>query len=83
MAIHFLLENLKAWSKLWPKIAILEDENILLSKELESMEFYQVLKELNKSNIIYFSDLNSIQLPPDLSNEIKRLNLINAYFSQY
>jgi len=83
MAIHFLLENLKAWSKLWPKIAILEDENILLSKELESMEFYQVLKELNKSNIIYFSDLNSIQLPPNLSNEIKRLNLINAYFSQY
>lgn len=83
MAIHFLLENLKSWSKLWPKTAILEDENILLSKELESMEFYQVLKDLNKSNVIYFSDLNSIQLPPNLSNEIKRLNLINAYFSQY
>lgn len=82
MAIHFLLENLKSWSKLWPKIAILEDENILLSKELESMEFYQVLKDLNKSNVIYFSDLNSIQLLPNLSHEIKRLNLISAYFSQ-
>lgn len=82
MAIHFLLENLKSWSKLWPKIPILENENILLSKELESMEFYQVLKDLNKSNVIYFSDLNSIQLLPNLSHEIKRLNLISAYFSQ-
>jgi len=34
ISINLLLENLKGWSKLWPKIPISEDEKIVLSKEL-------------------------------------------------
>ena len=82
ISINLLLENLKVWSKLWPKITISEDEKILLSKELESMEFYQVLKELKQVNVLNFKDLDFTQLPEDLNHEIKRLNLISEYFSQ-
>ncbi len=82
-ALDTLLLNLKNWSKLWPTISILEDEKILLSKELESMEFFQVLKELKQANVLNFKDLNFTQIPLNLRHEIKRLNLINAYFSQY
>jgi hypothetical protein len=81
-AIDSLLLNLKNWSNLWPKLEISNDEKILLSKELESMEFYQVLKELKQANVLNFKDLDFNQLPTDLKNEIKRLNLISAYFSQ-
>ena len=82
ISINLLLENLKVWSKLWPKIPILEDEKILLSKELESMEFYQVLKELKQVNVLNFNDLDFTQLPENLNHEIKRLNLISECFSQ-
>jgi hypothetical protein len=82
ISINLLLENLKGWSKLWPKIPILEDEKILLSKELESMEFYQVLKELKQVNVLNFKDLDFDQLPENLNHEIKRLNIISEYFSQ-
>ncbi len=81
-ALDALLLNLKNWSKLWPIITILKDEKILLSKELESMEFFQVLKELKQANVLNFKDLDFNQLPTDLKDEIKRLNLISAYFSQ-
>ena len=81
-ALDTLLLNLKKWSKLWPLITILEDEKILLSKELESMEFYQVLKELKQANVLNFKDLDFTQLPVNLIHEIKRMNLINTYFSQ-
>jgi hypothetical protein len=81
-AIDSLLLNLKNWSNLWPKLEISNDEKILLSKELESMDFYQVLKELRQANFLNFKDLDFNQLPTDLKNEIKRLNLISAYFSQ-
>lgn len=81
-ALDALLLNLKNWSKLWPKLEISSDEKILLSKELESMEFYQVLKELKQANVLNFKDLDFIQLPMNLIHEIKRLNLINTYFSQ-
>ena len=81
-ALDTLLLNLKNWSKLWPSLTILEDEKILLSKELESMEFYQVLKELKQANVLNFKDLDYGRLPLNFSHEIKRLNLINAYFSQ-
>ena len=80
-ALDALLLNLKNWSKLWPTITIFEDEKILLSKELESMEFFQVLKELKQANVLNFKDLDFTQLPMNL-DEIKRLNLINSYFSQ-
>lgn len=82
ISINLLLENLKVWSKLWPKITILEDEKIVLSKELESMEFYQVLKELKQINVLNFKDLDFTQLPENLNHEIKRLNIISEYFSQ-
>jgi hypothetical protein len=82
ISINLLLENLKVWSKLWPKTPILEDEKIVLSKELESMEFYQVLKELKQVNVLNFKDLYFAQLPESLNHEIKRLNLISKYFSQ-
>ena len=82
ISINLLLENLKVWSKLWPKIPILEDEKILLSKELESMKFYQVLKELKQVNVFNFKDLDFDLLPENLNHEIKRLNLISEYFSQ-
>lgn len=81
-AIDALLFNLKNWSKLWPNLEIISDEKILLSKELESMEFYQVLKEMSLINILNFNDLTSTNIPDKLNTEIKRLNLINSYFSQ-
>jgi hypothetical protein len=81
-AIDALLLNLKYWSKLWPKLEISSDEKILLSKELESMEFYQVLKEMSLVNVLNFNDLLLTNIPEKLNIEIKRLNLINSYFSQ-
>jgi hypothetical protein len=81
-AIDALLFNLKNWSKLWPNLEIISDEKILLSKELESMEFYQVLKEMSLINVLNFNDLTSTNIPDKLNTEIKRLNLINSYFSQ-
>ena len=82
VSINLMLENLKKWSKLWPIITILENEKILLSKELESIEFYQVLKELKHANVLNFKDLYFKKLPNNLNHEIKRLNLISNYFSQ-
>ncbi len=81
-AIDALLFNLKNWSKLWPNLEIISDEKILLSKELESMEFYQVLKEMSLINVLNFNDLTLTNIPDKLNTEIKRLNLINSYFSQ-
>lgn len=81
-AIDALLLNLRYWSKLWPKLEISSDEKILLSKELESMEFYQVLKEMSLVNVLNFNDLLLTNIPDKLNIEIKRLNLINSYFSQ-
>ena len=81
VSINLLLEYVKDWSNLWPKLTFLSDDKILLSKELEAMEFYQVLKELKQANVLYFKDLNSVQLPESLNHEIQRLNLISSYFS--
>ena len=81
-ALDALLLNLKNWSKLWPKLEIKSDEIILLSKELESMEFYQVLKEMSLVNVLNFNDLILTTVPDKLNTEIKRLNLISVCFSQ-
>ncbi len=81
-AIDSLLLNLKNWSLLWPKLELSLDEKILLSKELDSMSFYQVLKELKSINILSFNSLKKEILPSNLIYEIKRLNLISNYFSQ-
>ncbi len=82
VSINLLIENLKVWSNLWPKTTILEGEKILLSKELESMEFYQALKELKKGNVLNFNDLKNVDLPKNLNHELMRLNLISAHFSK-
>lgn len=82
ISMNLLLQNLKQWSMLWHKKVIHKKDKILLSKELESMEFYQVLKELKEHNIIYFNDLKEEKLPANLIYEIKRLNLISESFSQ-
>ena len=81
-AIDSLLLNLKNWSLLWPKLELSFDEKILLSNELDSMSFYQVLKELKSINILSFINLKKEILPSNLIYEIKRLNLISNYFSQ-
>lgn len=81
-SINLLLENLKIWSKKWPIMAIKEDEKILLSKELEAMEFYNALKELKHRFVLNFNDLKNIDLPENLSHELMRLNLISASFSK-
>ena len=81
-AIDSLLLNLKNWSSLWPKLELSFDEKILLSNELDSMSFYQVLKELKSINILSFINLKKEILPSNLIYEIKRLNLISNYFSQ-
>jgi hypothetical protein len=81
-AIDALLLNMKNWSKLWPELEVSSDEKILLSKELELMEFYQALKEMSLVNVLNFNDLLLTNIPDKLSIEIKRLNLISVYFSQ-
>ena len=81
-AIDALLLNLKYWSKLWPELEVSSDEKILLSKELESMEFFQALKEMSLVNVLNFNDLLLTHIPDKLNIEIKRLNLISVYFSQ-
>lgn len=80
--IDLMLLNLKQWAQLWPKITIGAEDKILLSKELESMEFLSILKEMSLINIMTFSDLKKSSLPEKLVNEIKRLNQINSSFSQ-
>ena len=62
-AIDSLLLNLKNWSLLWPKLELSFDEKILLSNELDSMSFYQVLKELKSINILSFNSLKKEILP--------------------
>jgi hypothetical protein len=54
---------------------------IKLSKELESVEMYRLIKELNENNKLVFSDLDLINETRSIKIEIERLNLIASYFS--
>ncbi len=76
-----LLENLRIWAEKWPKLDTHSNEEVKLSKELESVEMYRLIKELNENNKSFFRDLSPEDLQETLLTEIQRLNLISTYFS--
>ncbi len=76
-----LVQNLKNWAKKWPKLDTNPNEEIKLSKELESVEMLRLIKELNEKNNFLFSDLITNDLQKLLLIEIQRLNLIATHFS--
>lgn len=75
-----LLINLKKWAEKWPLIQSNPADEIKLSKELESVEMYRLIKELNENNKLVFSDLDLINETRSIKIEIERLNLIASYF---
>lgn len=79
--IDLFSENLRNWCHLWPIIEVGNANEILLSKELESMRFYEILKELQKLGVQYFESLTPTLLPQDLKVEIARLNSIKLLFT--
>lgn len=78
--IDLLAENLRNWCQLWPEIELENGNEILLSKELESMRFLEILKELKLLDIQNFESLTPTLLPQDLKIEIARLNTIKSLF---
>lgn len=78
--IDLLAENLRNWCQLWPEIELENGNEILLSKELESMRFLGILKELQLLGIQNFETLTPTLLPQDLKIEIARLNTIKSLF---
>lgn len=79
--IDNLMLNLKMYASVWPEFTSdKEEEEILLSKELDSMEMLIILKELQTKNVLNFSDLKLEILPTSLVLEIKRLNLLKKQF---
>jgi hypothetical protein len=77
--IDNLMLNLKMYASVWPELTC-EKEEVLLSKELDSMEMLIILKELQTKNVLNFSDLKLEILPKSLVLEIKRLNLLKKQF---
>ena len=78
--IDLLTENLRNWCQLWPEIELENGNEILLSKELESMRFLGIIKELQLIDIQNFESLTSTLLPQDLKIEIARLNTIKLLY---
>ena len=78
--IDNLMLNLKMYCSLWPELNFENGEQVLLSKELDSMEMLHLLKELESKNICNFSDLTKHELPKPLIMEIKRLNALRKQF---
>lgn len=78
--IDLLSENLRNWCELWSEIEPIKDSEILLSKELDSMRFYEILKSLQLKNIVNFDALVGEEIPFELQLEIARLNEINKLF---
>ena len=79
--IDNLMLNLNMYASVWPEFTSdKEEEEILLSKELDSMEMLIILKELQTKNVLNFSDLKLEILPKSLVLEIKRLNLLKKQF---
>jgi hypothetical protein len=76
-----LLENLKNWAEKWPILQANQMTEIKLSKELESVEMYRLIEELNENKKLFFNDLKTVNLPNPLFIEIQRLNLIATYFA--
>lgn len=77
-----LMENMKMWSQKWPKLDTHYILDMKLSKELESVEMFRVIKNLNDNNIIYFNDINSENIPMNLLTEIHRLNKLSVFFEK-
>jgi hypothetical protein len=78
--IDNLMLNLKMYASVWPEFTSEKEEEVLLSKELDSMEMLIILKELQTKNVLNFSDLKLEILPKSLVLEIKRLNLLKKQF---
>ena len=78
--IDNLMLNLKMYASVWPEFTSEKEEEVLLSKELDSMEMLIILKELQTKNVLNFSDLKLEILPTSLVLEIKRLNLLKKQF---
>lgn len=78
--IDNLMLNLKMYASVWPEFTSDKEEEVLLSKELDSMEMLIILKELQTKNVFNFSDLKLEILPTSLVLEIKRLNLLKKQF---
>lgn len=78
--IDNLMLNLKMYASVWPEFTSEKEEEVLLSKELDSMEILIILKELQTKNVLNFSDLKLEVLPKSLVLEIKRLNLLKKQF---
>jgi hypothetical protein len=85
--IHFiiycsdlLLLNLKIWAEKWPKLYTKSNEKVKLSKELESIEMYRFIKELNEKGIVNFEQLTGVVIQNYLKVEVIRLRLISEYF---
>jgi hypothetical protein len=79
--IHFiiycsdlLLLNLKIWAEKWPKLDTHSKEEVKLSKELESVEMYRLIKEMNEKGIVFFNELEKTNISESLKIEIGRLN---------
>jgi hypothetical protein len=81
-SIDNLILNLKMYCQFWPELNLENEENILLSKELDSMNMLALLKELELKGICEFSDLNTNELPETLVYEIKRLNALKKQFEE-
>lgn len=76
---ELMLRNLKTWAKKWPKLESTSIEEMKLSKELESVEMYRFIKNLNENNLFNFNELNSVNTPKELIIEIQRLNQIATF----
>jgi hypothetical protein len=72
--------NLKNWCEKWPKLETDQSEEVKLSRELDSVEMFRLLKELSGNNELIFSTLKSDNLPMSLLMEIQRLNLIAKFY---
>ena len=79
--IDLLSDNLKNWCELWSVIEVENTTEVLLSKELESMRFYEILKELQKLGVQNFESLTPTLLPQDFIVEITRLNSVKLLFT--
>lgn len=70
-----LIVNLKQFAQFWMSIT-LEEIPVLLSSEMDTMQFYETLKELDNKGIRDFNQLNNLALESTFKHEILRLQKI-------
>lgn len=73
--------NLKNWCEKWPKLETDQSEEVKLSRELDSVEMFRFINELNQNNVFIFNDLTSTNLHKYLLVEILRMNQLSNYFN--